>query len=95
MRILAKQAGHCTSCGSAIEPGQQVEWNRTFGARCLKCDLANLYPERANSRVEDCHRCGLVLVPGRGVIEFVPPTWRVRCKDRQDCGNREDRRNRA
>jgi hypothetical protein len=35
--ITAKYRGECADCGARLEPGQQIRYNRSQGARCVTC----------------------------------------------------------
>lgn len=74
-------------------PGQEIEWERLFGARCLPCGEARRYPERANRRSEACSQCGTWVIARSGRLEPEGEAgWRVLCGDRAGCETRAERR---
>jgi hypothetical protein len=91
MRITAKHAGHCTSCGRPIEEGSEVEWERVFGARCVTCAENRKYPERPNRIAAWCYRCDTFVDVGKGALEPKgSKDFQVRCAERRGCDIRAD-----
>lgn len=63
MTITAKFAGRCTKCGGHIAVGAQIEWERTAGARHLKCPEGQPVQQQTGPRKtgqlwEECQKCG-------------------------------------
>lgn len=97
MRIDAKSDGQCSACGAPFTAGTRVEWDRTFGARCVACAVARRYPPTPNRFGEECRRCGVFVAPGYGWLEADTSRtfgFVVRCQDAAGCGLRSDRRKR-
>lgn len=81
MKITAKYASTCPSCGHPINPGDQVEWERGKKATHITCPQGQVskgpfasvpggaqHPKGRNKRAASCDRCGKWLAAGEGEL---------------------------
>lgn len=93
MTITAQYPGRCSKCGGRIEPGQQIDWDKsTRATRHVTCPTKQTseasqpialvaggaqIPQGRNRKPGICDKCGQFLKPGQGIL--------VRCIEDSGC----------